>query len=274
VYTNIKLLKSIVIYILFIILLSIKSLYSQTKSQHINVIKGTVIDNSNGLDIPFANIFNESEKTWVHAQENGAFSIWADKGDTLVVSAIGYFSELIYLTDTLSKDSLIIKLESRTYEIGEAIIKVPKKYSLFKQDVLNLELPKTKLDSVSEALTKTSKQVVKKAEYDRMVDEVFNREEGTLFVLGASIRSRNEKDKRKIKKNRSKEVEQNIIYLKYNREIVKKYTNLDENKILLFMQFCNFSNEFILESNEYEIAEAIYLKLNEYKRQNPNIKNK
>jgi hypothetical protein len=258
--------KSIVIYIIFIILISIKVLYSQTESQHINIIKGAIIDNSAGIEIPFANIFNESERTWVHARENGTFSIWADKGDTLIVSAIGYFSELIFLTNTLSKDSLIIRLKSRTYEIGEAIIKVPKKYSLFKQDVLNLELPKTGLDSVSEALAITSKQVVKQAEYDRMVDEVFNREKGTLFVLGASIKSKNEKDKRKIKKNRSKEIEQNLINLKYNREIIKKYTNLVENKILPFMLFCNFSNEFILESNEYDIAEAISIKRLEFEK--------
>lgn len=266
--------KSITIYIVFIILLSFKALYSQSEIQHLNVIKGFIIDDSTGIEIPFANIFNESERTWVHAQENGSFSIWADIGDTLVVTAIGYFSELIFLTDTLLKDSLIIKLETRTYEIGEAIIKVPKKYSLFKEDVLNLELPKTGLDSVSETLTNTSKQVVKQAEYDRMVDEVFNRPEGTLFVLGASIRSKNEKDKRKIKKIRSKEEQQNLINQKYNRDVIKKHTDLDEKQIFPFMQFCNFSNEFILESNEYEIAEAISLKINEFKKQKPNLKNK
>lgn len=254
------------IYTIFILSISIESIYSQSEFKNTNVIKGVIIDNSNGIKIPFANIFNESERTWVHAQENGTFSIWADKRDTLVVSAIGYYSELILLAHTLLQDSIMVKLESRTYEIGEAIIRVPKKYSLFKQDVLNLDLPKTKLDSVSEALTITSKQVVKQAEYDRMVDEVFAREKGTLFVLGASIKSKNEKDKKKLQKRKSKEIEQNLINLKYNRDIIKKHTDLEENQILLFMQFCNFSNEFLLELSEYEIAEAISLKLKEYKK--------
>lgn len=254
------------IFFIIIFLLTIKSLHSQPESKH--TVRGVVIESSTGAEIPFANIFNESERTWVHAQNNGSFLIWADKNDTLVVSAIGYFSEVIFLSENLITDSLTIKLEARSYEIGEAVIKVPKKYSQFKQDVLNLELPKTELDKASEELSGTSKEVVQQAEYDRMVNEVFAREKGTLFVLGASIKTRKEKNKKKVKQIQSKEEEQNLIEIKFNHEIVKTLTKLPDNELTEFMVFCDFEHEFLLNSSEYEIIKMIYQKLEEYRNTN------
>ncbi len=254
--------------IFFIFLTSFKALYSQSDIQQVNLVQGVIIDNSTEIEIPFANIFNENKRTLFHAQKDGSFSIVADKRDTLVVSAIGYFSELVFLSDTLSIDSLIIKLESRSYEIREAVITIPKKYSQFKQDVLNLKLPKTELDKLSEDLTETSKQVIIEAEYDRMVNEVFAREKGTLFVLGTSIKTRNEKNKKKFKKVLSKEEEQKLIDAKFNRKMVKSLTKLPDNEITDFIVFCNFKPEFILYASEYEIIKLIYEKLEEYKNSN------
>ncbi len=224
------------------------------------------MDNTTGNFIPSANIFNESNRHWEHANENGEFKLWVNIGDTLVISAIGYLSEVVLVTENQIKDSMIIKLEARSYEIGEAVIKVPKKYSKFKQDFLNLDLPRTELDSITEELAVTSKQVIKQAEYDRQVKEVFDREKGTLFVLGAPIRTKEEKDQKKLKKICTLEEQQKQIDLKYNREIVKKYTKLDENELIEFMSFCNFSKEFLLEANDYEIGNAISEKFKEYKK--------
>ncbi|MBI9053253.1 MAG: hypothetical protein JEY96_05515 [Bacteroidales bacterium] len=256
-----------------IVLFSIKTIYSQSEFEHIDVISGIIIDDSNGTEIPLAHIFNESERTWVHAKENGHFSIWADINDTLLISAVGFEYKIIVLNDSLlQSDYIQIKLKPQIYEIGEATVKSLKNYTAFRQDILNLDLPKTELDSVSEELSKTSKEVAIQADYDKKIEDVFNRQKGTLFVLSSPFRSKTEKDMRKLKKIRTKEEEQNLMNQKYNREIVKKYTNLNENEIIPFMNFCNFSNEFILESNEYAIAEAINNKLEMYKNHNP-IKN-
>ena len=118
------------------------------------------MDDSTGLYIPFVNIFNESERTWDYTTEDGSFNIWTDIGDTLVYSAVGYLSLVIFVTDSLEHKDLIIKLEPRTYEIGEVTIKSFKTYSGFKQDLLDLKLPQTQLDSVAKELTKASKTIV------------------------------------------------------------------------------------------------------------------
>lgn len=233
------------------------------------IIKGKVIDKSIGNCIPSANIFNESDRHWEHANESGEFKLWVDIGDTLVFSSIGYLSELIIVSMNQIKDSMIINLEARSYEIGEAIIKVPKKYSQFEQDFINLDLPQTELDRVSEKLNETANQVALKADYDREVKEVFDREKGTLFVLGKPIKTKKEKQHKKLNKAVKSDDQQKKIDLKFNREIVKKYTQLSEDDLTDFMIFCNFSKEFLLNSNEYEIGKAIIEKFKEYKKSRP-----
>jgi len=259
--------KHLLVSTIFIISISIKVLHAQSIFHHIDVISGSVIDSSNGKEVPFAHVFNESERTWVHAKENGNFSIWAGISDTLVVSAVGFEHKVIVLIDSLLQKEIIqIKLKPQIYEIGEATIKSHKTYSGFKQDVLDLDLPITELDSVSSELSTTSKEVTLLADYEREVDEIFDRTKGTLFVLEAPFKSKIEKDRRKLQKVQLKTEEQNIIHRKFNRELVKKYTDLAEDKLDSFIKFCNFSNEFILKSNEYDIVEAIYKKLKEYKK--------
>jgi len=241
---------------------------AQSTVYDFEMIKGKTIDDSTNQGIPSSNLYNESKRSWDYANENGEFNLWANIGDTIVISAIGYLSEVIILDSTILNNSLLIRLQARTYEIGEAVIKAPKTYSKFKQDLLNLDLPRTELDSVTEELAITSKQVIKKAEYDRMVNEVFNREKGTLFVLGTSIDRKQQKEAKKINDTKTLIKNQHKISKRYNREIVKKYTHLEDQELTEFISFCNFSNEFLLKSSEYEIIKAILAKLKEYKQKN------
>ncbi|MBN2520677.1 MAG: hypothetical protein JXB17_09250, partial [Bacteroidales bacterium] len=45
---------------------------------------------------------------------------------------------------------------------------------------------------------------------------------------------------------------------KYNKDIVAFITGInDERKVLDFMEFCKFSDDFILQSNDYQIYLAI-----------------
>ena len=255
--------------LLFILFISTTYfLQAQINSNDSNLMIGKVIDESSKLTVPLVNIFNESKRRKDNTDEEGYFQIKADIGDTLVFSAVGYFSLLIFV-DTLLIEDAVIKLEPRIYEIGEATVKSLKKYSQFKQDVINLKLPRTPLDSINDELSKTLKQVALKADYDRKVKEIFARDKGTLFAIGSSIPSKTDKDKKALKKVVTAEKQQNIINLKYNYELVEKLTNLHDDEVTTFMLFCNFTNEFLLNATEYEIAKSIIEKFEEYKKTHP-----
>lgn len=236
----------------------------------LEIIDGKVLDDSTKQVIPYVNIFNESKRQGYYADVDGTFTIEAEIGDTLILSAIGYLSQVYFLTDSSTWKNLILTLEPRTYEIGEAKIKSMPSYSKLKQDVKNLNLPRTQLDSLTDKLSSESDQVVKKAVQDKMVEDVFNREKGTLFVLSKPILSAQQKEKKKLNKVANKAKQQQIINEKYNRDIVKNLTNLREDQLTEFMVYCNFRSDFLLNATEYEIALSIREKYKEYKKLPPN----
>lgn len=229
-----------------------------------SILKGRCIDDSTGAGIAWVNIFNESQRISGNAKDEGEFLIEAKTGDTLVFSAVGYLSSVIIVQEFFYSKKNIIKLEPRTYQIREATIKSIRKYAQFKQDFVDLELKQTALDSVSEDINIKAKEVARKAEYDRMVEEVFAREKGTLFVLSSSIKSKKTKQRKALKKIKLTKKDQEIINEKFNKEIVHQYTHLDGEKLNNFMIFCDFDSNFLLQASEYDIAVKIMKKLEAY----------
>jgi hypothetical protein len=62
------------------------------------------------------------------------------------------------------------------------------------------------------------------------------------------------------------------VYLKFNPEVIRKVTGLtDDRDILEFMVFCNFSDDYLLEINEYDLSAEIALKFEAYKSKRVNI---
>lgn len=57
-----------------------------------------------------------------------------------------------------------------------------------------------------------------------------------------------------------------MLYPKYNRELVGRITGLEGIELNEFMIFCNFDPGFLLESTDYQIAEAVLRKLEEWKK--------
>jgi len=105
---------------------------AQSQSHENFIFQGVVTDDSTKQTIPLVNIFNESKRQGFSSNENGKFVIEAEIGDTLILSAIGYFSEVYFIPDTLSEDNITLTLEPRIYEIGEVYIKTMPSYQKLK----------------------------------------------------------------------------------------------------------------------------------------------
>ncbi len=89
---------------------------------------------------------------------------------------------------------------------------------------------------------------------------------------GIPILSPEEKERIALKKIMEKEQIKEQVYLKFNPEVIKKVTGLtDDRDILEFMVFCDFSDEYLLEINEYDLAAEIALKFEAYKSKRVNI---
>ncbi len=83
---------------------------------------------------------------------------------------------------------------------------------------------------------------------------------GYTTPLGGGI------DRQKVfreKINNLKKREQ-VINAKFNRALVPDITQLDGDELSEFITVCNFSEEYLFETDLYTIIEALYAKLNDY----------
>jgi hypothetical protein len=226
-------------------------------------LEGYIIDEKTLGQIPLVHIYNErTHKTGV-SDTIGNFRLKVKNGDTLVFSAIGYFLKTIYITDSLLREeTVLIELSPRIYKISEATVYALGTYEQFKQKVLALKLPETKTDKLRKYLRDLSKKTGKEVKYQQEMDKLT--QGGVLFSV--PILSPEEKEMIKLKKILEKEKVQKIINEKFNREIVADLTGLKEEDLTEFIVFCNFSEKFLLETNQYDILVKVLEKLELYKK--------
>jgi len=226
------------------------------------VLNGLVRDRITGMGVVNALVLNYSRRHSVYSDNNGIFGLEVSFGDTVVMSAVGYYYYRMVVNDSLLGAPVPVKFTftPRAYEISEARIIGLGSYDDFRNRFIELQRPKTKLEILTENLSSIS------------LVEAENAYSGPPAGLGVPIRSPEEKERIRLKKILEKEQMKEQVYLKFNPELIKKLTGLsDDRDILDFMTFCDFSDEYLLEINEYDLADLIGLKLGLYKSKRVNI---
>jgi hypothetical protein len=246
------------VYILLLSIFGCQAVNSQSR-----VLDGLIRDKITGMGVVNAIVLNYSIRQNVYSDNNGGFKLDVSIGDTVVLSAVGYYYNRLVVSDSLLGASVPVKFTfaPRAYEITEAKIIGLGSYDDFRNRFIELQRPKSKIEILTENLAGIS-IIEGKAAYAR----------GEPPLAGIPIRSPEEKERIALKKIMEKEQVKEQVYLKFNPEVTKKLTGLtDDRDILEFMTFCDFSDEYLLEINEYDLANEIGLKFEVYKRKRLNI---
>jgi hypothetical protein len=127
--------------------------------------------------------------------------------------------------------------------------------------VLALKLQETKTDKLRKSLYNISRQTGREVKYQQDMDKLAR---GVLFSV--PIITPEEIAMIKLKKIREKEKIRNIIYEKFNPDIVGELTGLKGDELTEFMVFCNFSEKYLFETNQYHILVKMLEKLEEFKK--------
>jgi hypothetical protein len=226
------------------------------------VLTGLIRDKITGMGVVNALVLNYSTRLSVYSDNNGVFNLGISMGDTVVLSAVGYYFDRLEVNDSLLGALVPVNFTftPRAYEISEARIIGMGSYDDFRNRFIELHRPKTKIEILTENLAEISLIEAKDA---------YN---GPPAGLGVPIRSPEEKERIALKKILEKEQVKEQVYLKFNPEVIKKLTGLtDDRDILEFMTFCDFSDEYLLEINEYDLATRIVLQFEDYKSKRVNI---
>jgi hypothetical protein len=251
-------------YLICVVVLLLMAAYPHVDAQPVQ-LKGVILDGvtrkavENGLVINYSRDFN------IYSNPRGEFIVEVNQGDTLVFSAVGYYYQKAIVTDSLLKASLPLKfmMSPRVYEISEARIVALGTYDEFKQKFIHLDKPKTETEILTEKLADLSHKAAKEA-YDMAQA---NRKRDGITLLSIPIRSPEEKERIALAKIMEKEKIRDQIYQKFNPEVIKKVTGLTtDHDIIEFMVFCDFSDKYLLDVNEYDLMVQIAQKFEAYKR--------
>jgi len=212
----------------------------------VKVIRFRVVNAISGKPVEMAHAINITHRYAAIADLLGYFKMPLMLGDTLTISSLGFFNQKVFNWGQFNKDSIYftIRLNSRSYELKELKFSWFATYDGFLKGFLLLELP----------MSKEERDIARISEY-------FNRTINRLNLMNLPQASsgapfgkdwlarQNEELKEKLEKER----QQRAIERKFSAGIVEAITGLTGNEVFWFMEYCAFTDDYLLKSSDYEI---------------------
>lgn len=229
----------------------LNSVNAQQPSGNDYQLKGRLIDAEDSSAIPFAHVSNLSKRLRSVSDSNGQFSLPVNEGDSLEFSSVSYGRKtMLAPAQPADGKRLLIRLAPNIYELNEVVVTRFPSERDFARQVLSMELPQEKGPDMglpamlpeSRPSGDGSPTVGFGGGISGLANKFNKKERGRIFA--AEMR---EQENRKA-----------IIHTKFNREIVKNITGLeDEDQVEAFMQYCVLTENFLYKATDYEIHKAV-----------------
>ncbi|MDJ1495763.1 hypothetical protein QNI19_22695 [Cytophagaceae bacterium DM2B3-1] len=225
------------------------------------LVQGFTLQRDSMTVAPYVTIVNKRSQFGTISADNGYFSIFAQRGDTLEFSAVNLQTAIYVLPAYYAADRVAVRavMNSKTYQLNEVVVR-PYTEKQFKKDFLALQLPdeqpELQLPAIPRLATPSSV-----AQSGAGVGVVFS---GPLTALYNSF-SREAKSRKKLAKMMAEDKRKKMYEAKVNPFFVGKITGLSGADLDEFMKYCTLSEEFVIEANEYDVAMALQECLKNFK---------
>lgn len=203
--------------------------------------------------IPNAIIINRSTKKGAFGKPNGSFELKCQRGDTLAITSLGFQTRYVTYTDSTSKTEFRLKLylDTRSYMLSEVEVFAPRDLEQIQEDILKLGYN----------------------EKDYMLSGI-NAAVSPITFLYQQF-SRVERSKRQVaymeNEDRKRELLKELFRLYVDYEIIA----LDDEQFDDFITYLNVSDEFLIQSSQYDFLVYVKDRFRDYKiflRQNQRMK--
>jgi len=227
-------------------------IHAQSRDTTAIVVRGVLRDEMD-QPIPNAIIINRSTKKGSFGKPNGSFELKCQRGDTLAITSLGYQTRYVTYTDSISSTEFRLKLylETRTYMLSEVEVFAPRDLEQIQEDILKLGYN----------------------EKDYMLSGI-NAAASPITFLYQQF-SRVERSKREVayleNEDRKRELLKELFRLYVDYEIIA----LDDDQFDDFITYLNVSDEFLIQSSQYDFLVYVKDRFRDYKiylRQNQRMK--
>ena len=243
----------------YLLLVLLFSWCSQLTSQEvIGVVKNAADDKP----IPTVHVLNLNKVLMSITDENGVFAIDAEVDDTLFLSYLGFKTIKIRVTNDLIKfPKTEFKLTALALALEEVIVRPYQLTGYLEIDAKNVPINRNQRYSIPGLPTGGYEAGSRgPSAFSRVVGSIFN-----PFDFLHNIFGKKPNELRKLKKMRKNNALRDLLAVKYDRETLEEFLQLDVSDIGEILRNCNFSESFIRTANDLQILEAISGCYEEYK---------
>lgn len=248
--------------IYFVFLLSIDDINGQT----VYALEGRLFNSQDSSFVPASNIYTLPGKKGNMSDPNGYFYMEITFEDTLYVSTIGFKTYKVYCAELIEqKDFRIhIFLEPKVYQLREVNILGSMTYEEFRKELLELPLAEEQFIDFDIPW-----------EWYGSMDMPYSGGFGVTFsgiFSGLYDRYGKEgKQKAKVAELKEEKSTNDYIFSKFNPYIIQRATGIDdEDEIIRFMEYCQFSDYFIVNATEDELIHALVQRYKMYQNRSDN----
>ena len=216
------------------------------------VVSGVVKDADKDSVLVFANVYNMRTMRGTVTNENGWFRYFAVPGDTLWISSMGYYPLHIAIEEGQEEIRDTFYLKARAYKIPDVEILALTRYEKLRYDVKNMKIPRD-VQNARDNFPVVNHELM--SFYERG-NENFGLVVSPISALYYAF-SKEGKEIRKLAELQKQDAISKQIEPHFNEEMVHEITGLEGEELQKFMEFCNFSEEFLINSADYYIIELI-----------------
>lgn len=234
--------------------------HSQQSDDAETKIHFQLVDATDGTPISLGHIINTGLKTGIIADMLGYFNAPVSMGDTLIISALGYHTMRIPSWGQFKSDSLYypIRLTPRSYQIREVRITRFGSYQRFIKEVTAMKLPRSEQEVLEERLANYIRKYITNMELVNLPSPQGG------FLFGEDWMS---KQKALVKNKEEEGLRWDLMLKKFSVDIIRDLTNLSGNDAIRFMEYCGFTEKFLLLASDYEVRKRISDKFEDYKKE-------
>jgi hypothetical protein len=224
----------------FLLLIAVCCVAFSTKAQTLHDISGFVCTKGTSVRVAQVKVLNKRTQAIITTDDLGSFTVKAALGDTLE------FSKLEYTTAKTTVNGLTDMV-------------------IFLQQVIHLENVTVQGQTKQQELNSIMNDYRKKGVYYNGKPSVLSSVTSPLNAL-YSVFGKDAKNAKRFAAMSEKELEAAQDSRKYNKQIVKKVTNLPDDEIEKFMVAYKPLHDDLVKWNDYEVITYIKSSLESYKK--------
>ena len=229
-----------------------------TAQEVIGVVKNAADDKP----ISTVHVLNLNKVLMSITDANGVFAIDAEVNDTLFLSYLGFKTIKVTVTNDLIKfPKTEFKLTALALALEEVVVRPYQLTGYLEIDAKNVPINRNQRYSIPGLPTGGYEAGSRgPSAFSRVVGSIFN-----PFDFLHNLFGKKPNELRKLKKMRENNDLRDLLAVKYDRETLEEFLQLDISDIDEILRNCNFSESFVRTANDLQILEAISGCYEEYK---------